>query len=159
MIPGYELRPGNYVLVGQNMEQVFLINDTSAAIISLSGRIAGNTEINKQQRLDELQPVLLTDVVLSQWNFVYQDHFKFWQRLSGTDENRPEMDIDGNDNLLDLVRRTAVKKRNLLHQLQNIYCLLMGKERLFRHEPWRLAIGLKSCDGPAKKSSCFACRP
>ena len=134
MIPGHELRLGNYVLVEQTLRQVSMINDTSSATMVLPGVQAQETGANKLQSLEALQPVPLTDAVLQQCNFVYHDYFKFWQLITGEGESRSEMDIDRDFNILDFMRKPIVKSVASLHQLQNIYFMLKGKELAFRKE-------------------------
>lgn len=134
MIPGNELRLGNYVLVEKNIEQVSMINGLSSATRSLSGHPGGSAAEIKQQGLEELAPVPLTDAVLRQCQFVFHDYFNFWQLLTGTGETRSEMDIDRDYNILDFMRRPVVKKVASLHQLQNIYFMLKGKEIIFHHK-------------------------
>ena len=133
MINSYELRLGNYVLVDQNMEQVSMINGTFSATTALANGAVNREDMTKKHSLESLQPVLLTDTVLEQCNFVYHDYFKFWQLVTGTAENRSEMDIDGDYNILDFMRRPVVKKVTSLHQLQNIYFMLKGKELVFQN--------------------------
>lgn len=134
MIPSHELRLGNYVLVEKNLRQVSMINDTSSTTRALTGATADKIDENTSQRLELLQPVPLTDAVLRQCNFVYHDYFKFWQLITGEGENRSEMDIDKDGNVLDFMRKPIVKRVASLHQLQNIYFMLKGKELAFRNE-------------------------
>jgi hypothetical protein len=72
----------------------------------------------------------MSQAVLQQCNFTYQEHFKFWQLIS-TDGGRREMDIDREYNLIDFMRRPMVKNIQSLHQLQNIYYMLFNKEMDF----------------------------
>ena len=134
MIPSYELRLGNCVLVDQNIEQVSMINGTFSATTALANGGGNRDDITKNHRLETLQPVPLTDAVLQQCNFVYHDYFKFWQLITGTAENRSEMNIDRDYNIIDFMRRPMVKKVTSLHQLQNIYFMLKGKELVFQHK-------------------------
>ena len=73
-------------------------------------------------------PIALTDEVLTQCGFLYHDYFKFWQLIEGMDAYRSEMDIDTEYNIIDFMRKPVVKKLTSLHQLQNIYFMLKGKE-------------------------------
>jgi hypothetical protein len=59
--------------------------------------------------------------------------------VDGTDGNRSEMDIDSDYNLIDFMRKPVVKTIASLHQLQNIYFLLKGKE-LVIHEARKPAM-------------------
>jgi hypothetical protein len=134
MIPCYELRLGNYVLVEQTIQQVSMIDDASSTTTALPGLSGEEPAANKPRRLEMLQPVPLTDSVLRQCNFVYHEYFKFWQLITGAEENRSEMNIDRDYNILDFMRKPVVKKVASLHQLQNIYFMLKGKELVFREE-------------------------
>ncbi|NTS42761.1 hypothetical protein HRG84_17820 [Flavisolibacter sp. BT320] len=134
MIPSCELRLGNYVLVDQNIEQVAMINGTFSATTALADGIESRDDITKSHRLEMLQPVPLTDAVLKQCNFVYHDYFKFWQLIAGTDADRSEMDNDKDYTVIDFMRRPVVKKLTSLHQLQNIYFMLKGKELVFQNK-------------------------
>jgi hypothetical protein len=111
-----------------------MINDTFSTTTALPGWSGGETESNRQQNLQVLEPVPLTDAVLRQCNFVYNDYFKFWRLVTGAGEARSEMDIDRDYNILDFMRKPIVKKVASLHQLQNVYFMLMGKELAFQEE-------------------------
>lgn len=134
MIQGNELRLGNFVLVEHQIEQVSMINGQSAATSNISSHPGASAGEVKQQVLEELQPVPLTDEVLRQCRFVFHDYFNFWQLLTGTGETRSEMDIDPDYNIIDFMRRPVVKNVASLHQLQNIYFMLNGKEIVFHQE-------------------------
>lgn len=135
MIPCYELRIGNYVLADQTMQRVSMINNnsssTTAVLFDAEGR---KTSTSNQHQLESLQAIPLSDDILRKCNFVYHDYFKFWQLVSGQDESRSEMDIDRDYNILDFMRKPIVKKVASLHQLQNIYFLLKGKELAFQSQ-------------------------
>lgn len=135
MTPCYELRIGNYVVVDQTMQCVSMIDNNSSSITAvLFDAEGGKTSTNKQHRLESLQAIPLSDAILRQCQFVYHDYFKFWQLVSGQDESRSEMDIDRDYNILDFMRKPIVKKVASLHQLQNIYFLLKGKELAFQSQ-------------------------
>jgi hypothetical protein len=134
MIPCNELRIGNYVLADQTMQRVSMINGTSSSATVLSDAEGAETQTSEQHRFESLQPILLNDTILRQCNFVYHDYFKFWQLVSGTEGSRSEMDIDRDYNILDFMRKPVVKNVASLHQLQNIYFMLKGKELAFRSQ-------------------------
>jgi hypothetical protein len=129
MIPCNELRIGNYVLVENNRQRISVISPQSIhSTLSSFATEEKYTVSDTAYSLESILPVPLTDEVLQQCNFVYHDYFKFWQLIAGTGENRSEMDIDGDYNIIDFMRRPVVKKVGSLHQLQNIYFMLKGKE-------------------------------
>jgi len=79
-----------------------------------------------EYRFDQIEPVPLTDDVLKQCGFVYHDYFKFWQLI--TTGTRSEMDIDSDYDVIDFMRRPIIKSLASLHQLQNVYFMLKGRE-------------------------------
>lgn len=134
MIPSSELRIGNYVLVDQSVHCVSMIDQTSSATTAIFADEKGvEKETNSRQVLDSLQPIVLSDAILRQCQFVYHTYFKFWQLVTGQEESRSEMDIDGDYNVIDFMRKPIVKKVTSLHQLQNIYFMLNGKELAYQH--------------------------
>lgn len=134
MIPSSELRIGNYVLVDQSVHCVSMIDQTSSATTAIFADEKGvEKETNSRQVLDSLQPIVLSDAILRQCQFVYHTYFKFWQLVTGQEESRSEMDIDGDYNVIDFMRKPIVKKITSLHQLQNIYFMLNGKELAYQH--------------------------
>lgn len=127
MISCNELRIGNYVLVDENLREVSSITSTTVSTL--------DTEKNEQHEQasehssQNIQPVLLTDEILQQCGFVYHDYFKFWQLI--TTGIRSEMNISPDYEVIDFMRKPILKKLTSLHQLQNIYFLLKGRELKF----------------------------
>jgi hypothetical protein len=70
--------------------------------------------------------VPLTDDVLKQYGFVYHNYFKFWQHI--TTGITSEMDINSDYDVIDFMRRPIIKNMTSLHQLQNVYFMLKGRE-------------------------------
>src|SRR5689334_2760644 len=102
MIPCNELRIGNYVLAGQTMQCISMIDGASSTTTVVLRESTGEkTKPGTPYRLESLQPVPLNDGVLQRCRFVYHDYFKFWQLVEGQEENRSEMDIDRDYNILD----------------------------------------------------------
>jgi hypothetical protein len=134
MISCYELRIGNYVLADNKLQRISMINNQSTRTSTANNEVEENKGENLSHALGSLQPVPLTDTILQQCNFVYHDYFKFWQLITGKEENRSEMDIDSDYNIIDFMRRPVVKKVASLHQLQNIYFMLKGKELNFQEK-------------------------
>lgn len=125
MIPNRELRIGNLVLAGEKQHEISMIDQRSSTVAMAA---VDKTAISSEYALGDILPVVLTDDVLQQCGFTYHAYFKFWQLVEGTDGNRSEMNIDPDYNLIDFMRKAVVKKIGSLHQLQNIYFLLKGKE-------------------------------
>lgn len=111
------------MLVGKNLQQVSKITGTSV--------FTGDTEESKEHAASEynfgqIEPVPMTDDVLKQCGFVYHDYFKFWQLV--TTGIRSEMDINSDYDVIDFMRRPIIKSLASLHQLQNVYFMLKGRE-------------------------------
>jgi hypothetical protein len=122
MISCYELRLGNHVLVNQSLQKVDAITNTTVLTIDAEG----NTEDPTEHKLEEVELVPLTDELLKECGFVYHDYFKFWQLI--TTGIRSEMDLSPDYEVIDFMRKPILKKLTSLHQLQNIYFLLKGRE-------------------------------
>jgi len=123
MISCNELRLGNRVLVDKNLQQVSMITGTTVFTIDAEeGHEPGASEHSP----DQIEPVPLTDDVLKQCGFVYHDYFKFWQLV--TTGIRSEMDIDSDYDVIDFMHKPIIKNLASLHQLQNVYFMLKGRE-------------------------------
>ena len=125
MMSIHELRIGNYVLVDENVRQVSLIRNTTVSTIDTQT----NNEVVSEHSFQRIQPVPLTNSILQQLGFVYHEYFKFWQLI--TTGIRSEMNISPDYEVIDLKRKPALEKLTSLHQLQNIYFLLKGRELKF----------------------------
>lgn len=122
MIPNYELRIGNYVLMNDTLQQVAVIAGTTVKLNS-------SEEVLSDYDLESIQPVPLTDDVLKQCGFAYHHYFKFWQLI--TTGIRSEMNINPDYEVIDFMRKPILKKLTSLHQLQNVYFMLKGRELKF----------------------------
>lgn len=122
MIPNYELRIGNYVLINDTLQQVAVIAGTTVTLNS-------SEEVLSDYDLESIQPVPLTDDVLKQCGFAYHHYFKFWQLI--TTGIRSEMNINPDYEVIDFMRKPVLKKLTSLHQLQNVYFMLKGRELNF----------------------------
>jgi len=123
MIPCYELRLGNRVLVDKNLQQVSMI--TGATVFTIDVEESHEEKVSEQS-FEEIESVPLTDDVLRQCGFVDHGYFKFWQHI--TTGIRSEMDINSDYDVIDFMRRPIIKKMASLHQLQNVYFMLKGRE-------------------------------
>jgi hypothetical protein len=112
------------VLVNGNFQQVFAINRTVAFVAE-----EDNEQMASEHNLENVQPIPLTEDILTQCGFVYHDYFKFWQLI--TTGIRSEMNISPDYEVIDFMRKPILKKLTSLHQLQNIYFLLKGRELQF----------------------------
>lgn len=133
MIPCSELRIGNCILVQDKLQRIAALNSKADLPNQSFVEVQNNTvEDRTRYPFESIQPVPMSDEVLRQCGFVYRDYFKFWQLVSGVGDNRSEMDIDRDYNILDFMRKPVVKEVSSLHQLQNIYFMLKGKELNFQ---------------------------
>ena len=123
MISCYELRLGNSILVNGNIQQVSMI--TAKTIFAVDAE-QGIEHKASEYSLEKVEPVPLTNEVLKQCGFLYHDYFKFWQLI--TTGIRSEMDISPDFEVIDFMRRPIIKKLASLHQLQNVYFMLKGRE-------------------------------
>jgi hypothetical protein len=134
MIPYNELRIGNYVFFEDTVGRIAMINYKESQQELSSVSMEDEIESSASLTFDNIMPIPLSSAVLEQCNFVYHDYFKFWQLVAGNGEHRSEMDIDGDFNILDFMRRPIVKRVTSLHQLQNIYFMLKGRELHFNQQ-------------------------
>ncbi|RYZ61515.1 MAG: hypothetical protein EOO14_04850 [Chitinophagaceae bacterium] len=125
MIPLEELRIGNFVIANDTIQQVSMI-DQATGMAAL--KRPDDRQPYMQFSLDTIEPVILTDDILEQCGFRYHTYFKFWQLIESSDGIRSEMDVDSDYAILDFMRKPIAKNLTALHQLQNSYFILKGKE-------------------------------
>lgn len=123
MISCYELRLGNHVLLNGNLQRVTKITSTTISTINVE---ENNGRTDSEYSVDQIDPVPMTNEVLEQCGFIFHNYFKFWQLK--TLGNSSEMEIDRDYYVIDLMRKAIVKKLASLHQLQNVYFMLKGRE-------------------------------
>ena len=130
MIHANELRIGNYVLINGTCLQVNSIDGGKGLDgTSIICYLPGGVESKKDCGSDTVLPVLITDEILACCGFVYHDYFKCWQKK--VDGKGTEMDINRDYDVVDFLRKPLVKNVRSLHQLQNIFFALKGKELNF----------------------------
>ena len=123
MISCNELRLGNRVLVNGNLQKVSQINGKT---IFTTDADESNGLAATEHTPEQLQPVPMNNELLKQCGFVFNDYFKFWQlKASG---NRSEIDIDRDFDVIDFMRRPILRNLLSLHQLQNVFFMLKGRE-------------------------------
>jgi hypothetical protein len=123
MISCNELRLGNYVLVENRLQKITMINTDSVCTMDGDQQEAG---LSAEHSPEQLFPVILNDDLLTQWGFVFHDYFHFWQKINAG--IRSELDIDRDYNVIDFMRKPIVNKLTSLHQLQNVFYTLKGRE-------------------------------
>lgn len=128
-----ELRIGNYISIQGKVKRISLVSNDAAFSKSPVIRFEGEQQEELQScGAAEVQPVLLSDLILSQCGFVFHDYFKFWQLVESSASKRFELDIDSDYNIIDFMRRPIIRKVRSLHQLQNICFILKGAELNFQ---------------------------
>ena len=133
MIPINELRIGNYIRFEGNIKKISFISNGSffsaQPVVGFSG-----DQLNENAVYDEadVQEVSLTTDILKKCGFVFHEYFRFWQLIDLSSDHRSELDMDSDYNILDFMRRPIVKNVASLHQLQNIYFALKGRELFFQ---------------------------
>ena len=135
MINCHQLRIGNIILVNNRMRKVSAIslnNQSSVSVESITN------EEPETCSVEDIHPLLITDSILQQCNFIFHDYFRIWQ-LGSISFTGIEMELDRDYNIVNFLRRPLVKKIASLHQLQNIYFMVHGKELDFDVD----TIGLK----------------
>jgi hypothetical protein len=120
--------------VNEHLQQVSVITGTTVFTIDPE---ESAEQSPTEHSLENLQPVSMTDEVLKDYGFVFHDYFKFWQLL--TTGIRSEMDIDRDYDVIDFMRKPIVKKLASLHQLQNIYFMMKGRELKFNKKAMPVA--------------------
>ena len=123
MISSNELRLGNRILVDKNLQEVSMIAGNAVFTVDAE---EGHEQSASEHSSDQIEAVPLTDEVLKQCGFVYHDYFKFWQLI--TTGTMSEMDIDSDYDVIDFMRKPIVRNLASLHQLQNVYFMLKGRE-------------------------------
>jgi hypothetical protein len=112
--------------VDKNLQQVSMITGTAVFTIDAE---EGHEPAASEHSSDQIEPVPLTDDVLKQCGFVYHDYFKFWQlKTTGITSEMSEMDIDNDYDVIDFMHKPVVRHLASLHQLQNVYFMLKGRE-------------------------------
>jgi hypothetical protein len=122
MISCYELRLGNHVLVDGNRQEVTQVTGTSVFTTDAEN----NNGQAFEHAFEKIDPIPVTDDILKECGFVFHAYFNFWQLV--TTGIRSEMDIGKDYDLIDFMRRPMIKKLSSLHQLQNAYFMLKGRE-------------------------------
>jgi hypothetical protein len=106
-----ELRIGNWVMNDESGEHVKLMK--GADIDSHSTGFS---------------PIVITKEVLGKCGFAFHDHFKIWQKNKAVRGTGPDMELNRDFEVLDFSHKEIGVELKSLHQLQNLYFLMKGKE-------------------------------
>jgi hypothetical protein len=111
MIPQQELRIGNWVL-----------ENNSGALFQIRKGIDIDNHSNS------FLPVPITPEVLKKYGFAFHDYFKLWQKNKMISGTGPDMELDRDFWVLNFSHQRIGVELKSLHQLQNLYFFLKGKE-------------------------------
>ncbi|MCU7552638.1 hypothetical protein OCK74_26195 [Chitinophagaceae bacterium LB-8] len=111
MIPLYELRIGNWIM-----------NNNSGAYYQIK------KGIDIDHHSNSFLPVPITPEVLGKYGFSFHDYFKVWQKNKTIPGTGPDMELDRDFWVLNFSHQRIGVELKSLHQLQNLYFLLKGKE-------------------------------
>jgi hypothetical protein len=111
MIPQHELRIGNWVL-----------EESSGDLFQIRKGI----DIDHHSK--NYLPVPITPVVLEKYGFAFHDYFKLWQKNKIHSGAGPDMELDRDFWVLNFSHQRIGVELKSLHQLQNLYFFLKGKE-------------------------------
>lgn len=111
MIPQHELRIGNWVL-----------EENSGALFQIQKGI----DIDSYSK--KFLPIPITPVILKKYGFAFHDYFKLWQKNKVLSSTGPDMELDRDFWVLNFSHQRIGVELKSLHQLQNLYYFLKGKE-------------------------------
>jgi len=109
MIPKKELRVGNWVITNENE---YLKIETGKLL----------------DQADEFSPVAISDFILKQCGFTYDSYFKKWQLRRNLPQSGFDMELDEDYNLYDFSNHFTGVTFQSLHQMQNVFYALKGRE-------------------------------
>ncbi len=109
MIPQKELRIGNWVV------------DSKGASMSLSS----GAQVDE---FESYSPIPMSDDLLVRCGFTYQEHFKIWQKEKPAPQGGFEMQMNTDYEVCDFGKRSLGVQLTSLHQLQNLFFMLIGKD-------------------------------
>ena len=77
---------------------------------------------------NNFQAIPITDDLIKSCGFNYDTYFKFWQKNKAVSGTGPDMELDRDYWVLDFSHHRIGVELKALHQLQNLYFLLKGRE-------------------------------
>lgn len=111
MIPQHELRIGNWIKKNDSNE---------------------NYQISMGVDIDHYSnrsfPIPITPAVLEKCGFAFDDYHKVWRKNKEISGTGPDMELDRDFWVVDFSKRRIGVELKGLHQLQNLYFILKGKE-------------------------------
>lgn len=126
MVNSNEFRVGNFILVDGVRRRVCSIRNEQTNSIGYDFEGGRHFEDCDSERL---QAVPIDNVLLKELGFVYHDYFKLWQRA------RPEksftIELNTDYDALDFSHNYIVRNMQFLHQLQNLFFSVQGRELFF----------------------------
>lgn len=118
MIPLHELRIGNWVM-----------SDTAGPYHQISS--GADIDCAQGYTLIPISDELLTDC-----GFQFDNYFKLWQKNKAVAGTGPDMEMDPDFWILDFSHQRIGVELKSLHQLQNVYYFLKGRELAIDQQVW-----------------------
>jgi len=132
MIPFSELRIGNYVLINAIIRKIAMISSVEdKKHLPTVGYYVGEDLRFIDCDSKQLQAASLSNSLLEQAGFLFDNYFHLWQKARPDTGTGMEMELDGDYNAVDFLRRPLLKKVKSMHGLQNLNYALNGKELTF----------------------------
>lgn len=111
MIPPHELRLGNWIM-RKNSGQYL--------------KVQKGLDIDEQSV--DYVPIPIAANILLKCGFAFHDYFKLWQKNKAVSGTGPDLELDPDFWVLDFSHHRIGVELKSLHQLQNLYFALKGKE-------------------------------
>lgn len=132
MINIEQFRIGNYVLVDNILRKIYYLNNYGHKEVKLIGFEIDDDFDFESAASDRLESVRITDQLLVGLGFTFHPYLKVWQLPRPERTYSIELDIDYFP--LDFSRRPIVQQMTHLHQLQNLFFSIQGKELAFQQQ-------------------------
>jgi hypothetical protein len=126
MVNSNEFRVGNFILVDGIRRRICSIRNEDHASIGYEFESGCSYEECSSERL---QAVPVDNVLLKELGFVYHAYFKLWQRERPDKSYTIELSTDYD--ALDFSHNYMVRNIQFLHQLQNLFFCVQGRELAF----------------------------
>lgn len=138
MVNNKEFRIGNYVLVDGVRRRVCCVRGDNSGQAPCIGFEYNNECEYAVCDSERVQGLPVNDALLRELAFVYHDYFKLWQRERPGKSYMIELSTDYD--ALDFSHNYMVRNIQYLHQLQNLFFCIQGKELFFENEQGSAAM-------------------
>jgi hypothetical protein len=126
MVNSKEFRVGNFILVDGIRRRVASVGNEGRDCIGFELESGYDVE---DCNVERLQAVPVDNVLLKELGFIYHDYFKLWQRERPDKSYSIELSTDFD--ALDFSHNYMVRNIQFLHQLQNLFFCVQGRELFF----------------------------